>query len=389
MDKLKKQLKAADFDAAIRFLIGIPIPITTIRSVLTLLINSLLNKNLNFVDWELNKWWEIYRENVRNSVSLKFKGNEIKIPSILVFDNTNLKLPLKNFRFKLSKEPFELTKKIKGYTEKPFNVLFKNLVKKGKFYNEKGLRLIELRINSKNMFDLTVQGVFFKDYVHTNLVLDAKNNKKTLRELIHINGKLEPLKESVLANNMGLNILLFTADDKLIIQKRSNKVAFRPGELCPSASGFFSDQDLPNLRSKRSVDFEEISKFLLREAIEELGIGEIAISNIELLGITRELIRGGQPEIFFSAMINNTEKEILDKWEYAIDKKESKELIFHKVNPRVLNAVDWAEDEIQMLAEEIEDLLNIENQKYSIPLMTAIALWNENLKKRKTPQNKA
>lgn len=110
----------------------------------------------------------------------------------------------------------------------------------GAYYNDENLRLIGISKKNKKLV-LEVQPVEYQWYVHTNLVLDAKIGKSvTLREFLHAHGKLG---ESPLANNLGINILVFTADGSLIIKKRK-KVAFRMGELDPSASGTLCLTDL-------------------------------------------------------------------------------------------------------------------------------------------------
>lgn len=68
----------------------------------------------------------------------------------------------------------------------------------------------------------------------------------------------------------------------------------------------------------------------LREAFEEIGIinTDIPPGQIIFLGKTRELIRGGHPDMFFFAKTSLSEKQVIAKWKDAKDKWGSNRLFF-------------------------------------------------------------
>lgn len=146
------------------------------------------------------------------------------------------------------------------------------------------------------------------DYLSTNLALDMEiGSGHSLRQSHVDDGKLIPLHESKLSNVLGINGLVFTTDGQMIYQQRNNAVVVRPGELCSGYSGTVDQKDIEDALVKggrlANLDIE-------RELEEETGIGREFIARRVFLGITRELTRGGTPEIFYALDINLSAKEV-------------------------------------------------------------------------------
>lgn len=376
--KLKRETKSKRIiDAAVAdgfsYIVGlaliplrfpVPLPLGTIKKSIQIIRES---SPFNYVDWELGNWPEIYSEELSASMKLLFRGKEYLLPQVLLFNNVERKLDLEQVFLKLEKRPFEPPDSVRGLTEKAFQRLLKALKQSKSYYNDENVRLIDI-IEKDDKLVLKVQPVEYKWYVHTNLVLDAKIGKSdTLREYLHSDGKLEKLSESPLANNLGINILLFTADGSLIMKKRK-RVAFRVNELDPSASGTICLADL----STSPITLDKMPH--LREALEELGIVSGRISQTFLLGITRELIRGGQPEIFMFARTDLTENQIKNCWESARDKHEAKNVIFYNFGRMACEILDNDQKKHAFLL-KVDDFLEKHIENASIPLLTAIAFW--------------
>jgi hypothetical protein len=204
------------------------------------------------------------------------------------------------------------------------------------------------------------------------LLVDAKLNKngQTLRGRFHSKGKLENLDKSLLANLMGIDILLFTADGSLIMQKRSKKVAAFPGKLCPAASGTVSALDVPN----NSITLKDMPK--LREAFEEIGVRkeDIPGEKIFFLGITRELIRGGQPEMFFFAETSLSKNDVIKRWKDARDSWESKALVFYDFGSIAHKNLTTDQDKQNFLC-KVDKFLDEYMDQSSPPLLANFALW--------------
>jgi len=345
-------------------LTSLPLPLEIIKTLIQIRRES---SPFNFVDWELRNWPEIYFKELSALMKLLFHGKEYLLPQVLLFNNVERKLKLEQVIFQPETKPFKPPPSVIALTEKAFQQLLKALKRHKVYYNDENVRLINVIEKNKKLV-LKVQPVEYKWYVHTNLVLDAKIGKSdTLREYLHSDGKLEKLSESPLANNLGINILLFTADGSLIIKKRK-KVALRRGELDPSVSGTICLTDLPI----SLITFAQMPH--LREALEELGIVSSRVSHVFLLGLTRELIRGGEPELFLSARTNLTENQVKNCWKSARDKHEAKDLMFYNFGRIGFEILNNDQKKHSFLL-KVDDFLKKYIENASIPLLTAIAFW--------------
>jgi len=366
--KIKRIIKSTS-ENGVSYIIGLsglPFPINTIKEFIKIKAES---SPASFVDWKLS-WHKIYSQELGNCVGLTYNGERISLPQVLIFDNTKRKFPLSKIKFQLISDFFEIRNDIQSLTEDSFEKLLAYLRKKRRYSNEQNLRLVNF-IEEYEGAVLIVQPVEYKYFVHTNLVLDVKSKGKeqTLREYLHCDGKLEDFEESPLANHLGINILLFTADGSLIMQKRSKEVAFRTKELCSAASGAISLTDVST-----ELTLEDMPK--LREAFEEIGISkkDILSDKIFFLGITRELIRGGKPEMFFFGKTNLSEKQTKEKWKDAKDKWESKKLIFFNFGQIAHKELINSTEQHKFLS-KIDEFLDKYIDMSSIPLLTSVALF--------------
>ena len=167
-----------------------------------------------------------------------------------------------------------------------------------------------------------------------------------------------------------MNILLFTADGSLVLQKRSKKVSIRQGELCSAASGALSKCDV-------SVPVTLDHVHLFREGYEELGVftEDGVTEHLELLGITRELIRGGKPELFLSADSRLLRSQVLTRWERAHDNFEADELIFYPFDSDVVFTSLDKREKRNRFTHQFDGLIDECGDRASIPLLTNLALW--------------
>lgn len=176
------------------------------------------------------------------------------------------------------------------------------------FFNGENARLMHISDQTKT---LMFQKTFYFDYLKTNLSLDASiASYGSLRKLINKNGTLEELDGSILANATGINGLIFSNDGYMIVQKRKDIVLIRPGEIC---SGFSGTVDFIDINHVNEAGGTLDKLDILREMVEELGVNRDEIKSRKFLGITRELIRGGTPEIFYSVDLNLSGEEILSR----------------------------------------------------------------------------
>ncbi|HGY55880.1 MAG TPA: hypothetical protein ENK44_09270 [Caldithrix abyssi] len=88
---------------------------------------------------------------------------------------------------------------------------------------------------------------------------------------------MENLQNSLLANPLGINLLLFTTDGRMVISSRSSRVLVRPNELGPSSFGDLIYMDLPTTSQLKLNHFPH-----LRETFEELGLHPEDIDSTEI-----------------------------------------------------------------------------------------------------------
>lgn len=177
--------------------------------------------------------------------------------------------------------------------------------KKSNSYNE-----LTARLASYEDGELVFQGCGYFDWLETNLSADLDRSPlPTLREDACHDYALKQLNDTKLANISGINGLLFTNDGYMIYQKRSSDVLVRPGQLCSGFSGTIDKIDIENVCRSPSPVLADLDT--VREAVEEVGIDRTQVNDITFLGLTRELIRAGTPEFFYSVKLNISRDEVL------------------------------------------------------------------------------
>lgn len=153
----------------------------------------------------------------------------------------------------------------------------------------------------------------------TNFAMDfkPKDIKKTLREhLSEQSGQLCRINKSPLVNHIGVICMVESADGFIIVQKRSSGIANRPNTFSSSVSGAL---DWKDFSSGKEAHLEGA----VREGVEELGI---ILHDIEFLGLVREFLRGGKPEMYFYTKSKYSFEEIKNNWTKAKDRQESDRL---------------------------------------------------------------
>lgn len=181
--------------------------------------------------------------------------------------------------------------------------IYKRNASRKMFFDGENARLIEAGTSR-----FSFQGSRYFDYISTNLSLDSGNTVfGTLRQQIHPRGLLEPISESQLANATGINGLVFSCDGHLVLQRRRDNVLIRPGELCSGFSGTVDKLDV-SVAVDRGATLANLDA--TRELVEEIGVDRDQIGECTFLGVSRELVRGGKPEMFYAVDVNLTKSEL-------------------------------------------------------------------------------
>ena len=138
-------------------------------------------------------------------------------------------------------------------------------------------------------------------------------NEGTTRQLARHNGRLAPLKESPLANGIGVACLFITKGNILVFNDRKGReeegkpMAVMKAGVHISSSGVLEWADI--CRADNSVDAESFASGLIRGMVREIdrecGIPPEGVDgvryDIAALAFARELPRAGKPQFFFLA----------------------------------------------------------------------------------------
>jgi hypothetical protein len=237
-----------------------------------------------FLDWELGKWREIYRNQDRSQLLKIPHNNELKeLPVITVFDNTEYKFSLSQVYFSRTPDCFQLDPQIIEET-KEFLAFHKRFSKLHRRHldNQTCLRLS--RIEIPNSF---------------------------------------------------------------------------------SRNSFFGS------RKVNSLVFN-----FFREANEEIGIDfdDIYRDQVKFLGITREFIRGGHPDMFMSGQLSLTKNQLLEKYKFAADRYESNSLEFFDFGALAIADLGSAEKKSVFYA-RVNQFIENYGELISLPLWINLALW--------------
>ena len=148
----------------------------------------------------------------------------------------------------------------------------------------------------------------YYDYLVTNGSHDSVLfNELTVRDILEPGPALSPLEASHCANHLGLSALIVSEDNFLLLQLRSQHVSSFAGMLSPSVSGAANADTFQNAQG--SLTFAAWFEAELGEEVSsQLTLNDF--SGVEALGVSRELIRLGKPEIFFVARARLSRSEI-------------------------------------------------------------------------------
>lgn len=167
---------------------------------------------------------------------------------------------------------------------------------------------VKLRLASDIALDASEVVVQPTDYFSTLVTNDAAllrvevaGRRRLGLDLLASDGVVLPLADSLSSNHIGVSCIAITSDDRLIILHQSHDAAHYPGLLMPSGSGAIALDDLQDGDTLASA----ASRAMAREIREECGIAGDLIAKIQLTGFSRQLDRGGKPELYGVAFLDH------------------------------------------------------------------------------------
>jgi hypothetical protein len=365
----------------------------------TLSANTLKDKKLNLRFLTLTPEELIARYREESLLTLAIELPDISLPQAVTDEQGHLilpqaityenlaHLPIDAFRFQVDTQSpnYTLPIKIKSKAEQLLAAQQAFLATNGKtLFDSSTIRLNRLE-QSVDSATFIVSKAHYFDYVSTNYSIDAHLDdwRSSLRDSVHPENRLEPLDSSLLANHIGLGALLFTADDFVVLPIRSKDgVNIWQGAISPSVSGATNyGRDINYFTTEG-----KIISWIVGEAAEELNLewNHIDAQSFTLLGVTRELLRGGKPEMFFSARLTISRSEVEQRFTTAQDRAENTELVWMDM-PHPVAAFDGKY--LVELREDIQHLLVTYGERMSQPALANLALYYRWYEQKAARQN--
>lgn len=291
------------------------------------------------------------------------------LPEVVIFDNTRIRLPITALTVHIDQlhPEYTIPAAIAGKSEDILEEIAHH------FYDSTTIRLNGIQ-NNDNTLVLTVAKAHYLQYIGTNYAMDALLRKKgwtrSLRDTVHPINQLCRLEESLLANHIGVNTLVFTIDNYLVLPMRSKEnLATWHETVSPSISGATCyDDDMYHKKEGPVASW-------IREGREELGLeySDFREGNDIFLGITRDLLRGGKPEMFFATQVGVTRADLERKFKRARDRWENVELQWLEfINPLT---PPTTERERTIFMQEFSTLLELYRGQLSRPAQVNFTLW--------------
>jgi hypothetical protein len=169
---------------------------------------------------------------------------------------------------------------------------------KAEHWNGTILRLDDLK-STTNGVTITFRIGRYFDAMATNYHMDypIADPSKSLRHILHgSQRRLSPFKDDVLVNSTGVVIIIESGDGYIVVQERSNKVAVRANTRSSSTSGELKGRQLDRFGTKAVLSFGEFTAVAHEHVEEELAI---KLDELYFLGLFREFLRGGKPELYY------------------------------------------------------------------------------------------
>ncbi|TDB76615.1 hypothetical protein [Micromonospora sp. KC723] len=216
---------------------------------------------------------------------------------------------------KVNQEPFTLHPHIEK-----FSLLFlSHRLRQSMMFNGMTLGL-DADIPNAPKSPAVFRPVGYYDFVSTNLLSPYDVGEVGRQEpLLHgrslifdSRGNLRNLSLSRLANVVGVSVLAFTTEGKLLVVCQTLDVAGSPGLVAPSGSGALEPRDLAGAGASSLQ--RTILSGALRELREECHLEQEDLAGeAEVIGYGRWVSRGAMPEFCALALLNKSADQVLRK----------------------------------------------------------------------------
>lgn len=261
---------------------------------------------------------KIIEEKFLNSVIKE--EEEIVFPVIKeIFNDKEIDVEIRDNKDKIYEPPIEA--KIN------YNKLFESH-RHSNIYNSTCIRLDSFIVsqNDRNIILETSRTSYFNSLV-TNRALDHDlSSGLTLRKIFEYKKSITELNKSSLSNHIGINGMIITNDNKFVFVRRSGKVSIGKNTLGCSfgaAVKYMEDEFIFN-KEKLQAYIVKCIKGEIKLEIEDF------ILSSNFVGLYRDLVEGGKPQLLFYYKTDLTSDELNSQFIESLRKekeeKQSKDL---------------------------------------------------------------
>lgn len=188
--------------------------------------------------------------------------------------------------------------------------------------NNLTIRLDDISFEN-NILKLYTSRSYYYHMLLTNRCMDYQlANGMSVRKIYEFGSKISPLNESKLSNQIGINGMIITNDGYLLLEKRDRKKTTWKNKFAQPISLALKSTDL-KITSNTIMDSDvEYANKKLIEVIKKtmdsnFGITEEDYDELSLeknfLGIARDLLEGGKPNLYFVVTLKYSYKELMNK----------------------------------------------------------------------------
>ena len=247
----------------------------------------------------------------KNDIEDYTERGELNLPSVAVFTNV---LGDATVKFDDTSSAFVLPRFVRDNALKLMEAH-----KASKVANSVTVRLKDIEYENGTLTLFTERSEYF-DMLLTNRCMDYRlDDSVSLRDKYEFNDVVTPLAKSELGNQIGINGLIFTRDGYLLIEKRGNKKTTWKDKFAQPISlamklgdtGLKRGEAFGAEPSVAETTFKKIVLGTVRRnfGLEEKHLKGFCMSN-NFMGIARDLLEGGKPNMYFYVVADMTADEL-------------------------------------------------------------------------------
>ena len=181
------------------------------------------------------------------------------------------------------------------------------------------IRLDDLTVDNFNV-TLHTSRTYYFHMLLTNRCMDYKLDcDMSIRDIYEFDKTVSPLSESKLSNQIGINGMIMTKDGYLLLEKRDRKKTTWKNKFAQPISLALkaSDLGLDKLPMENTIEYanKKLLGVIKKTMKDNFGLLEKDYESLDLsrnfLGMARDLLEGGKPNLYFTVTVNYTKDEFV------------------------------------------------------------------------------